>query len=124
MNDKNAKSSTLSYSPHYLDSTKAILEAHLASLRGLLGKTLSGSWVAWELNEDEWFNDAPVVLDFEGQHLELNFFGMDKLSITFNTLDLSERFNWGGLTMFDLVWRKDALSELNSVKTLDSRKLK
>lgn len=106
----------LNYLPYYLNSVQAVLETHSSALSSLLGKSLTDSWVVWEQNEDEWFNDAPVVLNFEGVHLELNFFKLDELSITFDTLDLHQKPDWYGLTNFDLIWRKDVLKELVDVK--------
>ena len=113
----------VNYSPNYLNSAQLVIESHQAAIKGLLGKSLTESWVVWELNENGWFNDAPIVLNFEGTRLELNYFGMSELSITFNTLSLSEKLNWYGLTNLDLVWREDSLKELVAVKGLHLKKV-
>jgi len=40
--------------------------AHAGGLRSLVGRTLSSSWLVWDLEDDAWFSDCPVVLDFDG----------------------------------------------------------
>ena len=82
-------------------------------LRGLVGHRITATWVAWDPDDDSWFNDAPVVLVFDdGRQLELCWQKFDDLSITWDTLDLSVTPTW-----FErpLAWRRDALDVLRDV---------
>ncbi len=36
----------------------------------------------WDLDEDEWFTACPVVLDFEGERVEINHWKFDEVPIT------------------------------------------
>ena len=53
------------YQPHWLNGRDSIRAAHGRRLAGLVGLTLRHLWLAWDLDDDEWFADAPVLLDFE-----------------------------------------------------------
>jgi hypothetical protein len=60
------------------------------SLRSLVGKQIGGAWLVWNLEEDEWFSDLPVVLAFDGgKQLEVCWEKFDDLSITWDTIDLT-----------------------------------
>ncbi|WP_406864916.1 hypothetical protein ABZO31_32555 [Streptomyces sp. HUAS MG47] len=96
------------YRPDWLVGGRAIEETHGRRLLGLVGRRLSRLWVVWDLGDDEWFADCPVLLDFEGQQLELNHKKFDELSVTWNQCDPRRPVVWPD---FDLRWRDDALPE-------------
>lgn len=100
------------YRPEWLVGGRAVEAAHGRRLRGLVGRRLSGVWVVWDTEDDEWFADCPVLLDFEGERLELNHKKFDELSVTWNQCDPRRPVVWPD---FDLCWRDDALPEPASV---------
>ncbi|MER6974769.1 hypothetical protein ABT304_27175 [Nocardioides sp. NPDC000445] len=97
------------YRPWWRSGLNAIELANASRLGRLRGLSLSRSWLLWDRTDDEWFADAPVVLDFSGEQLEIQHQKFDELSITWNTIDPSRRVPYPD---FDLVWRDDALAEL------------
>lgn len=58
------------------------------------------------------FADCPVLLDFDGEQLEVNHQMFDELSLTWNSADPSQPVTWPTSDGFRMVWRDDALPEL------------
>lgn len=97
------------YQPCWLRGVNEILTAHGPRLAALTGQRLRHVWVVWDLDEDEWFTDAPVLLDFGTEQVELDHQRFDELSLTWNTMDPTREITdpW-----FHLQWRAEALPEL------------
>ncbi|MER5207618.1 hypothetical protein [Streptomyces sp. NPDC002825] len=101
------------YEPSWLNHRDDVVRKHAHHLRGLAGRTLTSVWVVWDRQDDEWFSDCPVVLDFEGERVEINHQKFDDLSLTWNTVDPGAPVRWPG---FDLQWRADPLPELQDLR--------
>lgn len=101
------------YEPRYLTGRRAIAAAHGARLAALVGRRLSAVWLAWDRDDDTWFADAPVLLGFEGEQVELCHRRFWDLSITWNTVDPAGRPVWSdaGEPPFRLAWRDDVRAE-------------
>ncbi|MET8522102.1 hypothetical protein [Nocardioides sp. NPDC004968] len=97
------------YQPSWQCGLSAITRANGSRLGRLRGRSLTRSWLLWDRNDDEWFTDAPVVLDFAGEQLEINHQKFDDLSLTWNTIDPLLHVPYPD---FDLVWRDDAVAQL------------
>ncbi|WP_158889953.1 hypothetical protein [Amycolatopsis anabasis] len=98
------------YRPEWLNGLRAIEAAHRDRLGALIGRRLSHAWLVWDAEDDEWFADGPVLLDFEGERAEVAHQKFDELSITWNTMDPGEPIARD--EFFDLRWRDDAHAEL------------
>ncbi|GAA2366125.1 hypothetical protein [Streptomyces cuspidosporus] len=96
------------YRPHWLSGPRAVGKAHGARLRALAGRTLTRLWVVWDAADDEWFPDCPVLLDFDGEQVEVNHWKLDQLSLTWNSIEPRRPIQWPG---FSLRWRDDAVPE-------------
>jgi hypothetical protein len=82
--------------------------AHGKHLARLAGRTLTHAWLLWDVHDDEWFADAPVLLDFEGEQLEIQHRKFDDLSLTWNTVTPDTNpFPWADFT---LRWRNDVVA--------------
>ncbi len=97
------------YRPEWLSSRSQITTVHGTRLARLAGRRLTRALVVWDLDEDEWFPDCPVLLDFEGEQVEINHWKFDEVSITWNTIDPGRSPVWAD---FHLVWRDDVPEEL------------
>ncbi|RZQ62587.1 hypothetical protein [Amycolatopsis suaedae] len=95
------------YEPRWLDSLAAAEAAHGDRLRSLTGRTLTRTWLVWDLDTDSWLADCPVVLDFDGHRAEINHEQFDKLSITWNSVDPTRPSAWTA-NEFNLEWREGA----------------
>jgi len=103
-----------SYRPRWLTGRNAVMAAEGERLRALIGRTLTRTWLVWDLQDNEWFPDCPVLLDFDGEQVEINHHKFDDLSITWNTIDPHKPVLWPD---FDLQWRHDARPEPGSTES-------
>lgn len=106
-----------SYTPCFYENAKDIMTEHAKQLNNIVGKRIIDVWIVWDAKNDEWFKDCPVVLDIEGIQLELCTTELDKLSITYNTIDMSAAINWYGTDAFILEWRKNALKDFTLARS-------
>ncbi|MFM9373715.1 hypothetical protein [Streptomyces sp. Da 82-17] len=106
------------YRPSWSHGRDEVLRQHADRLRNLAGRPLTNAWLVWDVEDDEWFPDCPVVLDFAGERVEINHHKFDDLSLTWNTIDLDRPVDWPG---FELAWRPEPLPELRPLRgrTLD-----
>ncbi|RLK12144.1 hypothetical protein DER29_5421 [Micromonospora sp. M71_S20] len=100
------------YQPTWLHARPDIETAHGARLAALVGRTLTRVWLVWDLDEDEWFADCPVLLDFAGEQVEVNHQKFDDLSITWNSVSPGGPVAWPASDDFRLAWRAEPLPGL------------
>ncbi|MGI5347075.1 hypothetical protein ACQEU8_02640 [Streptomyces sp. CA-250714] len=94
------------YQPSWTSGPAEVLRQHGQRLRGLAGRTLTNVWLVWDLGDDEWFCDCPVLFDFDGEQVEINHQKFDQLSVTWNTIDPGSPVRW---PEFELRWRAEPL---------------
>ncbi|MGJ6968972.1 hypothetical protein ACSDR0_44455 [Streptosporangium sp. G11] len=99
------------YRPTWLSGRSAVTAAHGRRLAMLEGRRLTRALLVWDLDEDAWFSDGLVLLDFEGEQVEIVHQKFDEVSITWNTVDPAQPLDWAG-TEFQLAWRESVPSEL------------
>jgi hypothetical protein len=107
----------------FLSDVESVIAAHGDYLRKLLGTRLTESWIVWDRDEESWFADEPVVLGFEGRNLEIVFWQLDELSLTWNAIDLQQPPNWFGCyDGLNLEWRRNAHPVLGTAlgRTVDT----
>jgi hypothetical protein len=104
------------YNPHFYSETQNIINDLGPRLTKLIGKNITDVWVVWDNKADEWFEDCPVILNIEEMQLEICTSELDKLSITFNEIDMSKKLDWYGADDLMLQWKKNELSEQILVK--------
>ena len=100
------------YRPQHVESGADLSADERYRLQRLVGRELVASWAAWDLGDDTWFVDAPVVLDF-GDRLEVAAF-KTHLCLSWDAIDVSEPLDWYG-TPFELRWRRDPLPAVNAL---------
>ncbi|GAB3884431.1 hypothetical protein GCM10027612_18130 [Microbispora bryophytorum subsp. camponoti] len=71
----------------------------------LEGRRLTRALLLWDLDKDVWFSDGLVLLDFEGEQIEIVHQKFDEISITWNTVDPARTLDWAG-EGFRLAWRE------------------
>lgn len=94
------------YRPHWLTGPAAIRSEHGERLAALAGRRLSHTWVVWEHGDDAWFADGPVLLDFDGEQVEINHQKLEETSISWNGIDPHRAVRWP-VPGLDLGWRAD-----------------
>lgn len=107
------------HQPQWLYGRDAITAANGQRLRALAGRRLRHGWLVWDRDAGEWFADCPVLLDFDGEQVEVNHQKFNDLSITWNTIDPVGLAMWSNgddddpdVHTFHLEWRHDAKAEL------------
>ncbi len=60
-------------------------------------------WSLWDEEDDEWFNDAPIVICTQEQQLEFCATKLDKFSFSLNSIDLNLPVYWCGVEDPDVV---------------------
>ncbi len=80
----------------------------------------------WNRERDQWFAGCPILLDFDGEQVEISHQKFDDLSITWNTIEPSRPITWIDSDSDDpesspLTWRDDACARLAA---LDGQELR
>ena len=99
------------YQPQWLNGRESVTKMHGQRLAGLV-HTLSHIWLVWDLDADEWFTDAPVLLDFRIDQVQIDHQKFDDLSITWNTTDPHRAIED---SYFHLIWRPEPMPELQAL---------
>jgi hypothetical protein len=70
--------------------------------------------MVWDRKADEWFADAPVLLDFGANRVSIDHQKFDDLCVTWNTVDPNRSIEDSADedSLFDLVWRPDPTPQL------------
>lgn len=104
------------YKPNYFTNAIAFLNAHKNKLLSIKGKRIDAYYLQWDLKEDEWNKDGPIILLIDEQQYEFTAFQLDQYSLTINQIDISNPLDWYGAgTEFPLEWRKNPMEEINKV---------
>ena len=100
----------------FLDSVDEVLSAHGDGLRSLCGQRLSDARIVWDVDNQTWFADEPVVLTFDDAALEIVFGKTNELSLTWDSIDFSQPPNWFGCYAdMNLEWRACKNSAVTAV---------
>ncbi len=107
----------------FCDTIDSAMDRYGTMLRASLGRTIEATWVAWDEERDEFFTEEPVIIRIGGINFEIVFHKLQELSITCDTVNLSEPPQWwtdwadsaDWSESTKLRWRCNALPELKSV---------
>jgi hypothetical protein len=97
------------YQPQWLGGRRDVVAAHGGRLAALAGQVLRHVWVVWDLEDDAWFADAPVVLEFDGVRLAVDHQKSDEIALGWDVPDPAVAIDGGGLR---LAWRAEPFPEL------------
>ncbi|MET9554490.1 hypothetical protein [Streptomyces sp. NPDC006645] len=85
------------FEPSFLVGIESVRQAHGSRLARLTGRRLTEFALVRFAEDDEWFADCPVVLDFDGVQLEVSHWKFDELSISWDTIDTAASITgWEG----------------------------
>ncbi|MES2616713.1 MAG: hypothetical protein V4613_02480 [Bacteroidota bacterium] len=102
------------FEPHFFDNTNAFIKANGEQLTTIIGATLDDYWLMWHAEDNEWYNDGPVILKIDGRQFEFTAYKLDEFSLTIDQIDLTKKLDWYGLgDQIPLVWKNKAHSEIN-----------
>ncbi len=89
------------YQPHWSNSATELSDR----LRQIspADMEIRSIWSLWDEEEDEWFNDAPIVVCTQTQQLEFCAIRLDEFSFSLNSIDLTRPVYWCGDTDPDTI---------------------
>jgi hypothetical protein len=82
------------YEPHWLSGHSLITTVQTNRLESVIGRQLRDSWLVWDHKYDRWLADCPVVLNFDGEQVEICHRKFDELSVTWNTIVPAAAIEW------------------------------
>jgi len=97
-----------------MESVDRLLKRHGTRLSSLVGWTIDATWVAWDVDRDEWFADEAVILDVGDVSLEIVCWRLHDIVLSWSAIDRSQAPNWVAEwgPEFSLEWRRDAIGDL------------
>jgi hypothetical protein len=103
-----------SYKPKFHNRGNSFKNEFEKTLIELIGKKIDRYWLMWDLNENEWLADGPVILEINGQRFEFTAYQLDDFSMTINSFELSEKLDWyGSGDEMPLEWKENPKIELS-----------
>lgn len=107
-----------SYKPKFHSKGDSFKNEFDKILVELIGKKIDRFWLMWDIKENEWLADGPVVLEIDGNRFEFTAYQLDDFSLTINSFELSEKLDWyGSGNEMPLEWKENSKTEL--VKNLN-----
>jgi hypothetical protein len=101
------------YDPQWHHRGQALAALHRSRFAQLRQQPLVGAWLMWDLDEDRWYSDGPVVLGFPDVNVEITHRKFDECAITWGQVDMSAPLVWAGRR---LDWRRNAHPALRTVQ--------
>ena len=80
------------YQPRWCHTSDEL--ANLLVQTSLVGVQIRSIWSLWDREEDEWFSDAPVVIDTQAAQLEFCAQKSDEFSYSLDSIDLGVPVYW------------------------------
>ena len=115
------------YQPVFVDSSRQLLEQAGRALHDVVGTMLERTWVVWDKTDDEWWGDAPVLLEFSNHILAIRFRRLDEMSVTSDCIDINKNPGWlidsWNSDEYEYEWRVNALPELSAVVGQELRQI-
>ena len=106
------------YKPNFHTKAKSFKKEFNKTLSELIGKKINRFWIMWDINENEWLADAPVILEINGIRFEFTVYQIAEFSLTINSFELSDKLDWyGSGDEMPLTWKENGKPEL--VKNLN-----
>jgi hypothetical protein len=104
------------YEPNFFDRTDTFINVFGNELAKTIGLTLEDYWLMWQTEDDEWYNDGPVILKIANRHFEFTAYNLDDFSLTFNQIDLNKKLDWYGTgDEIPLVWKSKSNADINKL---------
>jgi hypothetical protein len=85
-----------SYAPHYFSTVKDFLDHRKDMIEALIGKKLKRVKCGFDLDENEWFQELPVLLYIEDDIYAINNWKLDETALDKNIISGKEFIDWMG----------------------------
>lgn len=106
------------YKPKFYSEPEIFIKKFDKILSELIGKRIDRFWIMWNIKENEWLADGPIILEIAGKRYEFTIYQLDEFSLTINSFELTDKLDWYGLeSEMPLIWKENGIAELT--KNLD-----
>ena len=100
------------YEPHFFRTAQELINTRGSAIRALYGMKLQGVWLMWDRKDDSWWQDGPVILEFDDLQCELCANKLSEYSVTFDSIDREQSLDWFGIEEIQLTWKVNPLPEI------------
>ena len=94
------------YEPIFFSDKDEFLKKHEEQLRRLIGSKLEAILTIYDVIDDEFWGDCPVILVIGGKQVEFCSF-KEGVSVTWDEIDVNEELDWYGSQNLQLEWQKN-----------------
>ena len=98
---------------HFFSDLQAFLNVWGATLDKLTGETILCVWGVWDIEDETWFDDAPMLVELNAGTLSIHVTCEKYLAIGWNDILLSDKPVWFDEAqikqMPDLKWRENLM---------------
>ena len=102
-----------SYEPKFHTTSEGFKKEHGGILSELIGNKIERFWIMWDVNENEWLADGPVILEINGNRFEFTVNQIAEFSLTISSFELSDKLDWyGSGNEMPLIWKENGKPEL------------
>jgi hypothetical protein len=103
------------FKPNPVSSSDQLKKNYGQLFLDLLDHPIEKTWVLWDRKSESWWTEWPVILQINGVHLEVFVEDMDRLGVSWNSIDLKAPLFENSQGAGDnLEWREDPLDELRN----------
>ncbi|MBP7262230.1 MAG: hypothetical protein KBB37_13180 [Bacteroidia bacterium] len=104
------------YEPNFFDRVDIFIKVFSDQLNQTIGLTLEDYWLMWQTQDNEWYNDGPVILKIGNRQFEFTAYKLDEFSLTFDKIDLNKKLDWYGAGAdIPLVWKNKCNTGMNKL---------
>ncbi len=90
--------------------------AHREKLLAAIGYPIETYYLQWELDDDAWNADGPIILMIKGLQYECCAFQVGSYHLSLNSIDMQDALDWyGSSNEFPLSWEQNPMPSINSV---------
>lgn len=104
------------YEPIFFDNTESFIKVFKDIFTSTIGLRLEDYWLMWEAKKNEWYNDGPVILKIGNTRFEFTAYELDKVSLTFDKIDLTRKIDWYGAgDEIPLIWKNKCNNDIDKL---------
>jgi len=103
------------YDLNYISDFEELNKLYKKQFTDLLGKSIESYFVQWELNENTWNEDGPIILLINGVSFEFTAYQFD-YSFTINKIKRTDKLDWYGAgSDMPLEWHENPFERINTI---------
>ncbi len=104
------------YNPVFYENARDFIQAQKRHLCPLIGKAINRYFVQWEVSNEEWNSDGPIILEIDGIQHEFCAYQIGLYSLTVGQIDRKAKLNWYGAgDSLPLEWRANPFLHINQI---------